>query len=336
MASQIPRHHPQEMSEAARRIIVLGIGVLSVVAYGVVGYMFFGHAPLESLYRTVLVLTTVGFTPEVKPDGLEKIFTSSLAFFGVTLFLSIIAVATSVSTAGQLRSAGRRRRMQKQIDRLNDHFIVCAYGRVGRAVAREFESEGVPFVVIDNEPETTELMHADGVHHIIGDSTREAILRQAGVERARGLICAVDSDAANVYIALTARAVKPDLFIVARASDPESPERLYRANVDRVISPYVSSGRHMALLALRPRVIDYLDIAGLGDSTLRLEETLIEKGSPFEGRSVAEASGEGLPILLRRASDGELVANPADDEKVAAGDLIVTVGAPRPGRRTDA
>lgn len=163
--------------------------MIVVGTYGVLGYMGFGHPPLESLYRTVLVLTTVGFTPRSDPVGLEKIFTTSLALSGVTLFLLIVAVVTSLITAGQLRSAGRRRRMQKQIDRLTDHFIVCAYGRVGRAVAREFESEGVPFVVIDEGPEIIPIMQADGVLHITGDSTIEpaSIALSRPTSRAAGI-----------------------------------------------------------------------------------------------------------------------------------------------------
>ena len=218
--------------------------------------------------------------------------------------------------------------MQKKIADLTDHFVLCAYGRVGRAVAREFESEGVPFVVVDSKEELEEMMRADGVLYLLADPTQEPVLRRAGVERARGLICAVDSDAANVYITLTARAIKPDLFVVARASDPTSPEPLYRAGADRVISPYVSSGRHMALLALRPRVVDYLDIAGLGERHVRLEEVLIEPGSPFVGSTVAEVCGDAIPLLIRR-NVGHMIPNPDGREQLEAGDMVVLVGESR-------
>ena len=218
--------------------------------------------------------------------------------------------------------------MQKKITDLRDHFTLCSYGRVGRAVAREFESEGIPFVVIDAKEEVEEQMQTDGVLHVLADPTQEMVLRLAGVERARGLICAVDSDAANVYITLTARAINPNLYIVARASDPNSPERLYRAGADRVISPYVSSGRHMALLSLRPRVVDYLDIVGLGEKKVRLEEVLIESGSPFEGATVGEVCGEAIPLLVRH-NDGNLEPNPDRHERLEVDDLLVVVGEPR-------
>ncbi|MDQ4144479.1 MAG: NAD-binding protein [Actinomycetota bacterium] len=216
--------------------------------------------------------------------------------------------------------------MQRRIDSLKGHFIICAYGRVGRAVAREFEAEGVPFVVIDVKEELEERMQSDGVLYLIGDPSSEAVLRQAGIERAHGLVCAVDSDAANVYITLSARALNPDIFITARAGEPESPERLYRAGANRVISPYVTSGRHMALLTLRPRVVDYLEVAGARG--LRLEEVVIEAGSPLAGRELGEVAGEAVPVLLRRAT-GETIANPSPNETLQAGDLLLLYGEPK-------
>jgi voltage-gated potassium channel len=299
-----------------------------VYAYGVIGYMLFGFGFVDAAYMTGLALTTAGFNPVGALTRAEKGFTISIAVLGVTIFLVALAIITSAITERRLDIGMRRRRMQKRINELKDHFIVCAYGRVGRAVAREFEAEGCPFVVVDVKPELEELMVADGVLHLIADPTKESVLRQAGVERARGLICAVDSDADNVYITMTARAVNPDIYIVARASDPDSPERLYRAGADRVISPYVSSGRHMALLGLRPRVVDYLDIVGTGESVLRLEELLIEEGSPFVGARVADVCGQAIPLMIRR-SDGRLLPRPEGHEDLEAGDLLVVAAEPR-------
>ena len=153
--------------------------------------------------------------------------------------------------------------MQRRIDDLTGHFIVCAYGRVGRAVARELEAEGAAFVVVDPDERLVERMRDEGVAFIIDDPTHEHVLRAAGADRARGLVCAVDSDATNVYIALVARALNPELFIVARASEPGSDQRLLRAGANRVVSPFVSSGRHMALVAMRPNADD---VVALGTS----------------------------------------------------------------------
>jgi len=300
------------------------LGVLLVYAYGVVGYLLFGFGVVDAVTQTALALTTVGFSIQTPLTDGEKIFTASLALGGVSVFLILLAVLGAGLVEGQYLHATRRRRMQSRIDGMRDHYIVCAYGRVGQTVARELESEGVPFVVVDQKEELEDLMRYDGVAHLIGSPSSESILRSAGVERARGLVCAVDSDTENVYIALTARALNPDIFIVARAGKPESPDRLLRAGANRVISPYVTSGRHMAVLAIHPQVTDYLDVAGpAGD--VRLEQIAIEPGSALAGRTVGEVSGGAVPVLLRRPG-GETVPNPSRDERVVEGDLVIVFG----------
>lgn len=309
------------------RFGVLFVGVVVVFSYGIVGYMIAGFRFIDAAYMTGLALTTAGFNPVGDLTPGEKAFTISVAVFGVSLFLVILAAITSTVTEGHLVRAARSRRMQRRIEELQDHFIICAYGRVGRAVAREFESDGVPFVVIDPDDSVIERLEADGVLHVLEDPTNEATLRKAGIEKARGLICAVDSDATNVYIIMTARAINPNLFVVARASERESPDHLYRAGANRVISPYVSSGRHMALLSLRPRVVDYLDIAGLGERAVRIEEVRIEAGSPFAGATVAELCVDSIPLLVRHG-DGVLHPAPGGAERLEVGDVLVLVREP--------
>jgi voltage-gated potassium channel len=303
-------------------------GVAVVLAYGVTGYTLLGFPFVDALFQTVLALTTLGFAPARPLTTGQKFFTVSLAVVGASMFLVIVALLTSAVVEGRIGIWSRRRRMERRIASLRDHFIICAYGRVGRAVAREFEGEGIPFVVLDRDQALEEQMRLDGVVFALGDPTSDVVLRRAGIEHARGLISAVDSDADNVYITLTARSLNPSLFIVARASEPGSPDRLYRAGADRVISPYVTSGRHMALLALRPRVIDYLEVARGGDRKLRLEELLVEEGSSLIGKSIGDAAGDATALLLQRA-DGATVASPGRDTALRGGDLIVLVGEPR-------
>lgn len=211
--------------------------------------------------------------------------------------------------------------MEERIERLTDHYIVCAYGRVGRAAARALEAEGVPLVAIDVKEDLEPQMRRDGILYIIGDPTSEVVLRQAGIERAKGIVCAVDDDATNVYVTLTARSLNPDIHIVARASSPETPPRLQRAGANRVISPYGSSGRQMALLVLRPRVVDSLEVLGR-----RLEEFAIEHGSPLIGQNVIEACGSAVPLLVHR-SGGETITHPGPEVLVEAGDRILAWGA---------
>ena len=295
-----------------------------VYVYGVVGYLLFGFSVVDAVSQTALALTTVGFSIRTPLSDGEKIFTASLALAGVSVFLILLAVLGAGLVEGQYLHAARRRRMERRIDDLRDHYIVCAYGRVGQTVARELEAESVPFVVIDQREDLEDLMRADGVAYLIGASSSESVLRQAGVDRARGLVCAVDSDTENVYIALTARALNPDIFIVARAGKPESPDRLLRAGANRVISPYVTSGRHMAVLAVRPEVSDYLDVEGAGGA-VRMEQMAIEPGSPLIGHPVGDVCGEAAPVLLRRAN-GDTVPNPSRVERVGEGDIVITLG----------
>lgn len=229
--------------------------------------------------------------------------------------------AGGARTASRIRRAWeRRRRMQHRLEDLRDHTIVCAYGRVGRAAARELEAEGVPFVVIEPREEAEARMRADRVLHLTGDPTSEPVLRRAGIERAKGLLCAVDSDATNVYITLTARSLNPDIYIVARASEADSPDRLRRAGANRVISPYRSSGQRMAHLVLRPRVVDSLEVLGK-----RLQELIVESGSPLVGRTLGEACEGAVPLLVHRA-DGETCMHPEVDEIVQADDHILVWG----------
>ncbi|HVL89756.1 MAG TPA: potassium channel protein [Actinomycetota bacterium] len=308
------------------------VGVGGLLVYGITGYLLLGYHLAAALYNTVLVVTTVGFTPPAEPGTAERLFTSSMAMFGVAAFLAALAMISAALLEGRIGILTRRKRMDRHIASMSGHYIVSAYGRVGRAAARELEAEGIPFVVVDRLEELEDQMRSDGVVHTLGDPTDENVLRAVGVERARGLISAVDSDADNVYIVLTARSLNPNLFIVARASESAAADRLYRAGADRVVSPYVSSGRHMAMLALQPRVLDYLEIAG--EST-RLEEVLVEPASPLIGQSVAAASDGGTALVVRRA-DGRVEPNPRADLVLEQGDLLVLLGGQRPkaGTRT--
>jgi voltage-gated potassium channel len=313
----------RELRTRVRWLLVL---VLVVVAYGVVGYMLLeGWSFLDALFMTVTTLTTVGFR-EVHPlDASGRVFTITVIVLGVGLVLVTIAVTAQWVLEGSWGERNRRRRMQRRIEELSDHFIVCAYGRVGRAVARELEAARAPFLVVDPKEELIERMTEDGVAYLTEDPSEEPVLRAAGVERARGLVCAVDSDATNVYITLIARSLKPDLFIVARASEPGSDERLRHAGADRVISPYVSSGRHMARVALRPAFADVLAIESAGSPSIEVDEVRVDETTSLDGRTVAAAFPD-RPVLAVRRRAGTLTPNPPRDLRLELGDLILLLG----------
>lgn len=309
-----------------RRLRWLGVLLGGVLAYGTVGYVvLFGWSVIDALYMTLAAMSTVGFR-EVRPLDLGgKIFTISIIVIGVAVVLGTVALAAAWVAEGVLSHERRRKRMQRRIQRLKDHFIVCAFGRVGRTVAREFREEGVPFLVVEHDEELEERMIEEEVLYLLGDPSQEEILREAGVERARGLICAVDSDATNVFIALTARAINPEIFIVARASESQSVERLTRAGADRVISPYITSGHHMALMALRTGVVGSLDIEPAVEGGLRLEELLVEEGSSLVGKTAGEACGQASLLAVRHA-DGRITANPRMNTRLKPGDVLILLG----------
>ena len=307
------------------RGVLIAIGPVALVVIGIVSYLGFGYSPWMALAMTLLTLTTVGFATGGHLSTGVLVFTAGLALLGVGLFVVILGLAATAILEGRVSLFSRSRRMRRRIDELRGHFIVCAYGRVGRAIARELEAEGVPFVVVDSKAELEPDLDRDGQYYLIGDASDEAVLRQAGIDRARGLICAVDSDAENVFITIVARSLSPGLLIVARAAREQSADRLYRAGATHVVSPYVTSGRRMANLAVRPHVVEFFDVARAGQPGLRLEELEITEGSPLVGRTLQQLSGPAVPLLVRR-SNGQLIANPARELQLQAGDVLVISG----------
>jgi voltage-gated potassium channel len=308
-------------SPLTRRLAWVGVALAGLVVYGVIGYWAFeGWSFLDALYMTVTTLTTVGFREVRELDTSGRIFTLSLLVMGVSVLLVGISFTAAVLAEAEMGGRSRRRRMERRIASMHDHYIVCAYGRVGRAAVRELEAAGVPFVVLDPNEDLEERMNEDGVAYLIDDPSLEPALREAGVDRARALLCAVDSDATNVYITLTARQMKPDLFIVARASEPGSAERLERAGADRVVSPYVSSGRHMVRMARDPSIVDVFDSGSTARRSLPVTERLIDDASELRGRSIADV---GAPVLAIRRSDGATVPNPAGATRLEVGDVVL-------------
>jgi voltage-gated potassium channel len=293
----------------------------AALVYGTAGYMVVeGWGFIDSLYMTAITFSTVGFR-EVRPlDTSGKLFSITVIVVGVVILFITISLTARWIAEVQLGPRTRRKRMERRIEALHDHYIVCAYGRVGRAIAREFEAEGVPFVVLEPNEALSERMVDDGVLFMLEDPSEEGVLTRAGVQRARGLVCAVDSDATNVYITLTARSLNPSLFIVARASEPGSAQRLERAGADRIVSPFVSSGRHMVRMARDPAIVDLFDEGSGGEHSIDVEERLIEADSPLIGMRVAEVPGAVLAI---RRVGGRVEPSPPGDLRLADGDVVL-------------
>jgi voltage-gated potassium channel len=298
------------------------------LVYGTAGFMVIErYGFLNAVYMTVTTLTTVGYG-EIEPlDQPGRAFALSLIAIGFTAVFTMLAVLTSMVASGQLGRFLTRRTMRQRIDDLRDHYVVCAFGRVGRAAVEELLAQGADVVVVEVDPALEPEMVEAGVLYILDDPMKEDVLEQAGIERARGLLCAVDSDASNVYITLLARARNRDLFIIGRASSPESVEALGRAGSDRVVSPYRLSGTRMAALAFQPAMLEFVDMVSVAPN-LRIEELVVGERSPLAGGTVRDAASsyDGVMIMAVRSPDGALLVPPRADTELHAGDLLIVVG----------
>lgn len=307
-------------SRTLRTLVVVAGALLLLTVLGTAGYMTIeGWGFFDALFMTVTTITTVGFG-EVRPlDTSGQVLTLVIVLMGVVIALTGISLTAALIAEGEIGGRTRRRRMDRAIGQLHDHVIVCAYGRVGRAAVRELRTAGVAHVVIDPKEELRERLEEDDVLFLIEEGTSETVLRTAGVDRARALVCAVDSDATNVYITLVARSLNPGLFIVARSSEPGSAERLERAGADRVVSPYVSSARHMVRMACDPSIVDLFDDTRSGRS-IEVEERVVDAGSALIGQPVSSLPGS---VLAVRTGAGDLEPSPAATRALAAGDVVL-------------
>src|ERR687894_2340277 len=328
----IPDRRVYEPRLALGRIerALLALGVITVA--GVFGYMVFeGWGFTDALYMTVITLTTVGYREVRALDATGQLWTMLLLITGVgTLFYAAVS-SVELVVEGTIRGYFRRRGMESAISKLSGHQLLCGYGRVGRQVAAEFASDGVPFVVIDQDPETVEECLAEGYLTILGEASDDAVLEEAGVRRARGLVAAVDSDADNVFVVLSARKLNPKLHIVARASSDESAAKLEMAGAERTLSPYAVGGRRLASLATQPLIADFLDIVTRGEKGIefRLEEFDVPEESPLAHHTIGELKiGErtGGLILPTRNKEGTLDTTPSAKGRLRAGDTLIVLG----------
>jgi voltage-gated potassium channel len=301
-----------------------------IIAFGIAGYMLIdGWNLLDSFYMVIITISTVGYT-EIHPQSAAgRIFTSVLIVTGVATMLYGFGVFAETLADNAFGNYRRERQLERSLNQLRDHFILCGYGRIGTEIVAEFEDHQVPYAVIDQTGEAVGRLRAEGRLHIEGDASSEELLKQAGIERARGLISAVDSDERAVYIVLAARALKPDLYIIARAGRPESIRRLELAGATRTISPYQMAGHRIAELAVRPALVDVLDTLHHGELGIGVEELLIGKAMAAIGKSITEAGlldPSAAKLLALRRRDGTLYVSPTPDLQLEDGDLLIALG----------
>jgi voltage-gated potassium channel len=311
-----------------------------VLVYGTVGYVLLeGWNLLDALYMTVLTITGVGFgeVHPLSPGG--RVFTISLVGGGLGIVIYVLGLFIAVLADGELVRYRRWRTMEQRLDGLRGHFIVCGYGRAGSYVVREFDREATPHVVIDRNPHNIARLQDEGRLFVEGDASAEDVLQRAGIARARGLISAIDSDEGAVYITLAARALNPQLFIVARAGQPASIRRLELAGADRVVSPYEMAGREIASLALRPDLVGIMPPRCADGSAMGVEELVVRPGSGALGTTLHGAGllGPALAhVLAVRRRDGRLFINPDAALALQEGDLVIALGTPDQLSRTAA
>jgi voltage-gated potassium channel len=312
-----------------KRLIWGIIALAVIIVTGTVGYLLIeGWSFLDSLFMTITTITTVGYD-EVHPlsDG-GRIFTSLLIVGGVGGALYTLTAIVAYVVEGEFGTTIGRRQMKNKIGKLKEHFIICGYGRVGQEIANVFIEEQVPFVVIDNNHD--KIVQADEGNrlYLFADATNDEVLKEAGIESARGLVVAVDGDAESTYITLSARQLNPDLFIEARSSSNEAETKLKKAGANRIISPNSIGARRMAMLALRPSVVDFIDtVIYRRGRELQMENISVQEGSSLAGLDVEKARRHTkATILAINRKSGELVANPSAEEKLAVGDILIAMG----------
>ena len=312
----------------ARRVAYAAAGLVATLIFGTIGFHRYLHEPwLQSFYRSVVTASLSGLDTVPRNDG-ARIVTIVVVLAGLVLIGYVGAAIVEAIAGDAITGALAERRRQRAIRRLEDHFIICGYGRVGRRVAQEFRANDVPYVVLDFSEDALAAAREEGDLFIEGNGTEDEDLAKAGLKRAHGLVASSDSD--NLYITLSARAARPELSIVARASDEDAQRKLRLAGADRVVMPYATAGRVMANLVLKPQVTAFLDVVMTAEGNdFQLEEIEVGRTCPQAGRSLRELrvrEQTGAMIVAIRKPDGTFDTTPDPGETIEVGDVLIGVG----------
>ena len=327
---------------AMKRVFNLKIIFLALVVLVILGMTGFhileGWSWFDGFYMVLTTISTIGYG-EVHPlSHAGRIFNAFVIVTGVGLVLLFFGGATQALLEFELQSVFGRRRMDREISRLSDHYILCGAGRVGRSAARELARKPLPFVIVDSDAGKLARYSSEGWLTLIGDATQASVLQQAHVERARGLVASTTTDATNIYIILTARSLNPKLNIIARASEEEAEKHLLTAGANHVVSPYNFAGYRIAQTFMRPHVVDFFDTAMNQQLPLEIEEVQVQSGSRFAGKTLENSrirQEMGVIVLAIKGEGSHMRFNPPPDEMIHEGDHLIAMGEPHGLRRLE-
>ncbi|MFO8083364.1 MAG: NAD-binding protein [Desulfobacterales bacterium] len=305
--------------------------LMGVIAFGTLGYHYFEDMTFfDAFYQTIITITTVGFS-EIKPLSTQgRTITIFIIVTGIGTVTYSLGQLISILVEGELGKFFGRKKLAKKIADLKDHYIVCGFGRIGKIICDELHVDNIDFVVIEENLSVVEELERKEMLYILMNATSDEALIKAGIMKARGLVTAVSSDADNVFITLTAKGFRPDIFILSRSSDVKNESKLIRAGASQVVSPYLIGGRRMAQVLKRPTVVDFIDIATMGNNLgLMMEEAKVGRNSGLIGKTIIESNlrqNYGVIIVAIKKQNGEMVFNPMPSERLEQGDVIVVIG----------
>ena len=305
--------------------------IIGIVAFGTFAYVYLDQMPLfDTFYMTIITISTVGFS-EIHPlSNGGRIITMLIIIASISIGGYSLAVVVRVFIEGELKKSFERRKMEKQINDLKNHFIICGFGRIGRIICSELREEDIEFVVIEHDDNAIRDLESKKYLYLQQDATSEESLLKAGILTARGLVTAVRSDANNVFITLTAKGLRPDIFVLSRTSDVKNEDKLKRAGATRVVSPYYLGGRRMAQVLKRPTVVDFIDVATMGNKLgLIIEEVIVMPGASLVGKNLIESrlrQDFGVIIVAIKRPSEAMIFNPMPSEPLEANDVLVVLG----------
>lgn len=316
-----------------RKIIIIAVIFLALLFGGAFGYMILENTGFwMGMYLTVITVFTVGYGDIVPIHPSGRVFTVFLVISSVSFVMYTFSKITETMIEGELRGLYKRRKMNKQISRLRDHYIVCGFGRIGKEICKILQEHHRPFLVIEKDEEESKSLDELQYMRLEGDAADDDVLQSAGIDRAKGLVSVVASDADNLYITLTARGLNPNLYIMARSSGgPGVQTKLKRAGASKVISPYSIGARRMAHLIVRPTVSDFIDLTmRAGELDLMMEELKVSAASHLNGKNLIESEirkkYDVIVVAIKR-QDGVMLFNPRSETVIMAGDILIVLGA---------